>query len=41
VAGACGNDPSGFQRHAKLAQLIGEPGQRHARIAQYILAVTE
>ena len=32
---------AGFQRHAKLAQFIGEPGQRDAGIAQHVLAVTD
>ena len=41
VAGAGGNDLAGFQRHAKLAQFVGEPGQCDARIAQHILAVTD
>jgi hypothetical protein len=40
MAGACGNDPAGFQRHAKLAQFVGKPCQRHSRIAQHVLAVT-
>ena len=41
VAGAGGDDPAGLQRHAKLAQFIGEPCQRDPRIAQHILAVTD
>ena len=33
MAGACGDDLSRLQRHAKLAQFVGEPGQRDAGIA--------
>src|SRR6478736_73090 len=41
MAGARRDDPTRLQRHTQLAQFIGEPGQCHSRIAQYILAVTD
>ena len=41
MAGAGGDDLAGFQRHAELAQFIGEPGQRYPGIAEHVLAVTD
>ena len=41
MAGACGDDPAGFQGRAELAQFIGEPGQRQPGIAEHVLAMAD
>src|SRR6185312_15515628 len=41
VAGPCRDHLSCPQREAETAQFVGEPGERDAGIAEYVLAVTD
>ncbi len=41
MAGAGGYDLSCLERHAKLTQFIGKPGQRDPGVAKHVLAVTD
>ena len=40
MAGAGGDDLTRFQRHAKLAQFVGEPRQGNPGVAKHVLAMT-